>query len=566
MAAHVDELPPRDRSILRHAAVLGGRFELGTLLVALGLEAPEGASVLLRLDDYLVVDDEDAVRFRHGLLREAAYEGLPYRRRRELHGRVGAALERQAGDEAEAIADRLAHHFFEAADWGRARRYGWLAGKRAKGVYANVDAASHLERALAAARRQRRARTEEVARIAEALGDVRVSLGEFEAGLDAFRAARRRVRGDPVEQARLLHKESYVPYRLGRYLDAERCLDRALALLEDVRSGAAIAQRARIEARRAAVEQAQGRLRETIAWSERAIGDAEIGEAKDALAHGLNVLDSAYVALGRPELATHGRRALQLFDELGELGQKAGLLNNLGIVAYYAGNWGDALRSYEQAREAWEQAGDRWAATFATSNIAEVLSGQGRLDEAEPLIREILRVSQAAGTRSRVATALMELGKLEARRGSIQDALARLRDARALFAELGEEAAAQELDARIAEALVLGGDAERATALARPALERATSTDAGSLIVPVLERVIGLAHLVAGRLVPARAALERSVAAAETVGSNYDVALALDALAHAGRALGPDLGVVARREELFARLGIISTPLPPIGA
>ena len=566
LAVQIDVLPPRERAVLRHAAVLGGRFELRTLLLALGLEPQEGASLLVRLEDFLVVDDDGAVGFRHGLLREAAYEGLPFRRRRELHLRVGEALEQEAGEEADALADTLSHHFFQAGAWERARRYGWLAGLRAKEVYANVDAAAQLERALAAARRQRNVRPEEVTRIAEALGDVRVALGEFEAAQRAFRAARRRVRGDPVEEARLLHKESYVPYRLGRYAEAERGLARALALLEEVRSVPALAQRARVEARRAALEQAQGRLRETIAWAERAIADAETGGAKDALAHGLNVLDSAHVALGRPDLAVHGRRALQLFDELGELGQKAGLLNNLGILAYYDGRWGDALERYEQAREAWEQAGDRWAASFAASNIAEVLSCQGRLDEAEPLLREILRVSQAAGTRSRVATALAELGKLAARRGETREALERLRDARATFAELGEDGATFDVDARIAEALALGGDAERAWTVARSALARAEASDAGSLGLPVLLRALGLAHLLAGRLDAGCEALRRSVAAAEEVRSRYDVAVALDALAHAERLTGPSDGVAARRDELFALLGIVSTPPPPIAA
>jgi class 3 adenylate cyclase/tetratricopeptide (TPR) repeat protein len=566
MAAQIDELPPADRSILRHAAVVGGRFELETLLHTLGLDAPEGASVLLRLEDYLVVDDEGIVRFRHGLLREAAYEGLPFRRRRDLHERVGTALEREAGEQADAIAGVLSHHFYEAADWERARRYGWLAGRHAKDVYANVDAAVQLERSLSAARRQRKLPPEEVTRIAEALGDVRVALGEFEPALDAFQVARRRLDGDAVEEARLLHKESYVPYRLGRYPEAQRRLERGLELLEPVHSVPAMATRARIEARRAAVEQAQGRLRETIAWAERAIEDAEVGEAKDALAHGLNVLDSAFVALGQPDRATHGRRALQLFDELGELSQKAGLLNNLGILAYYAGNWDEALESYRDAHDAWEQAGDRWAASFAASNIAEVLSSQGRLEDAEPLLRDVLRVSQAAGTRSRVATALAELGKLEARRGEIAEALGRLRDARAIFAELGEDGGTFDVDGRIAEALVLGGDAERASALALSTLPRAEGSDAGSLAVPVLLRALGLAHLLAGRLEPGCDALRRSVAAAEAVGSNYDVAVALDALVHAERLAGAEDGVAARRDQLFDRLGIVSTPLPRISS
>ena len=64
---------------------------------------------------------------------------------------------------------------------------------------------------------------------AEALGDVRLSLGEFESARAAFAIARRRVRGDAVERARLLRKEAIVAYRLGAFPKAQRILKGALA-------------------------------------------------------------------------------------------------------------------------------------------------------------------------------------------------------------------------------------------------------------------------------------------------------------------------------------------------
>jgi hypothetical protein len=82
----------------------------------------------------------------------------------------------------------------------------------------------------------------------------------------------------------------------------------------------------------------------------------------------------------------------------------------------------------------------------------------------------------------------------------------------------------------------------------------------------VLLRAVGLAHLLAGRLEPGCDALRRSVAAAEAVGSNYDVAVALDALAHAETLAGAEDGVAARRDRLFERLGIVSTPPPRISS
>ena len=52
-------------------------------------------------------------------------------------------------------------------------------------------------------------------------------------------------------------------------------------------------------------------------------------------------------------------------------------------------------------------------------NIAEIESDQGRLDEAEPLIREVLRVWRASGAEGDVAEGQRELARLLARRGDI---------------------------------------------------------------------------------------------------------------------------------------------------
>src|SRR5205807_631167 len=45
-----------------------------------------------RLGEFLVEEDRGVFRFRHALMRDAAYEGLPFKRRRELHAReIGRA-------------------------------------------------------------------------------------------------------------------------------------------------------------------------------------------------------------------------------------------------------------------------------------------------------------------------------------------------------------------------------------------------------------------------------------------------------------------------------------------
>ena len=247
MALQIDELAGADRGVLRQASVMGVRFTRAALVGALELDEAEADAILGRLDGLLIADGDGGLAFRHGLLRDAAYQGLSFRRRRLLHRRVGESLELSAVADLPAVAGDLTHHFFEAGVWEKALRYGLIAGLEARAVYANVDAAAVLDRAVASAARWRGARPEAVIRAAQALGEVRLSLGELERAGAAFAIARRRVRGDAVERARLLRKEAIVAHRLGAYARARRILTTALATLANVSSVAATAQRARIE-------------------------------------------------------------------------------------------------------------------------------------------------------------------------------------------------------------------------------------------------------------------------------------------------------------------------------
>src|SRR6185503_1019803 len=65
-------------------------------------------------------------RFRHALIRDAAYEGLSYRRRRELHGRIAEVLEARQGDP-----ELLSLHFSRAERAVETWRYSLESGRRA---------------------------------------------------------------------------------------------------------------------------------------------------------------------------------------------------------------------------------------------------------------------------------------------------------------------------------------------------------------------------------------------------------------------------------------------------
>src|SRR6185436_10133525 len=89
--------------------------------------------------------------FKHELARDAAYNTILLRRRRELHRQVGEAMEALFRDRLDEHAHRLAQHFAAGGDSDKAYRYYVMAGDAAAAVSADAEAADHFVHALQAA-------------------------------------------------------------------------------------------------------------------------------------------------------------------------------------------------------------------------------------------------------------------------------------------------------------------------------------------------------------------------------------------------------------------------------
>ena len=145
LTARLDTLRPKDRLLLRHAAVIGRSFDLDLLEEILPETDGSDPDRWQRVAGFVEWQDDGLLAFRHDLVRAAAYEGLSYAVRREIHGRVGEALERRSEDAAE-IAALLSLHFFEAGQFDKAWGYAVAAGDDARTKYANVDAGAGISR------------------------------------------------------------------------------------------------------------------------------------------------------------------------------------------------------------------------------------------------------------------------------------------------------------------------------------------------------------------------------------------------------------------------------------
>ena len=566
VGAQIDRLAPPDRDALRAVAVAGMRIDPDLLAEVLG--QPPSAGQWERLGAFVQTDQDGSLRFRHALVRDTAYEGLSFRRRRQLHDGLGRALERRALDTLDAEAGLLSVHFYHAQNFAPAAHYARIAGEQAAVVYANAEAASFFARSLDATRRKRNPAPEEIAHTAEAYADIRYRLGEFAAAGRLYASARKLLRDDHVALARLHLKTALVVVRTGGFSQALRWITSGRRFLADLTDPQARRLDARLLVHTALIRQMQGRYGDAQHACEAAIAAAESSGARDVLAQALQLLDAADVARGRFDSEPWAEQSLAIWEELGELGWQAKALNQLGIRAYFEGRWVTALAYYRRAAQTFDRVGDQWNAAIAACNVGEILSDQGLYAESDDVARPALRVLQASGALSETAFALSVLGRTAARAGRLDEARDLLDAAKAGYLRAGERGEALSTDVRIAECLVLAGQNAAAealmTELAAQAAARGMAAESAAL-----DRLRGYLLAQQGRPGPAAAAFEASLASARERSALYDQALSLDGLirlaGHTGHTGQPaDPAQTAERAALFGRLGVIATASFPL--
>ena len=311
-----------------------------------------------RLSGFLNVDKSGWVDFQHSLIRDVAYDGLPFKTRERLHAQVGDATFAACRGRPEEFAEILSLHYFYAKRWSRTWRFSRMAGDRAREIYANHEAAVFYERALISARHLDWVTRTDQAEVRTALARVLYEAGSFEGSIASLREATRLIDDDPVARADLHLSLARSYQRMGALSRALR--ETALGLKEVEGSALLEARRAtaRLRALRTAILSDQFRPRMALKVGLQAVDEAEASGEMDALARAYTKIDEAYQILGLRHEAVHEERALEIFEELGDLAGILLLAINLGVQAYADGRWDDAVSMYSKAQEVSRRSGN----------------------------------------------------------------------------------------------------------------------------------------------------------------------------------------------------------------
>jgi class 3 adenylate cyclase/tetratricopeptide (TPR) repeat protein len=526
VSAGIDALPPLTRRVLQYCSVFGRSFRVATVQKIL---AEDGlvldAATREVLGGFLEEPGEGRLRFRTAMVRDVAYDSLSFRRRQDLHLRAAAAIEEDSVDDSDDAADQLALHYSLGGHHQRTWHYARIAANRAMRSYANIEAAAHYENALDAVRRLTAIGDEERADVWTDLGDVRESAGLFDEALDAYRHASRLVGNDPIAQAELLLKRASTRERAGQYPAALRETTAARRAVEQANSPDAARVNARATAFSASLRLKQERPNDALRAARTAAELAKMADAKDALARAYSVMAWAYLRLDLPGALDLSLRALELYEELGDLVGKTHINNNLGMLAYFDGRWGDALAYYERSRSGSELLGNVVDVAFVEANIGELLVNQFRLDEAESQLQHASRVLRASGELFMAGFAEIQLGRIATGRGDFTGAVDLLNRTREEANEHGFVESALEASLHLADCSIRLGRTEEALTLLVDA-----SSDAGdeaSMHISTDARLRATAHAVAGRRDVAMDYITTGLAAALERNLEYEEALSL---------------------------------------
>jgi class 3 adenylate cyclase/tetratricopeptide (TPR) repeat protein len=528
LAARLDSLHLGERALLEAAAVIGKEFWRGALL---HLSPPQAeVSVLLQrlVRRRLIQPDrssfpgEDAFRFSHILIRDAAYSGIPKEMRSELHERFGDWL-----DESGSPFEEIIGYHLEQAHWCRAQLgptdlharsladraadYLLRASGRASVRGDHRAAASLLDRGIDLLPENDRRRHEALL----ALGGALVELGAYERADGALTEAAGRARAaeeaalewkailerselrtliDPEGQADEAHRNMERAVEVFSALGDEEGLYRAWRLEAAVQhiwsrneASLAAAQRALDHARRSGDEGAEALSRAWVCGAvedgpvpaEEAIRELEThlrwaraGGHRSLEATLLGMLCNLHAMCGRfNEARSLGATRRAIIEDLGLGGHIPHLFWMEGTVEWVAGNLPESEERLRRAFDGFQALNERSFLSTLAALLAEVLFlREHHLDEAEKLTHLSETLAASDDITSQVVWREVR-AKLLAYGGAFADAESLAREAAARAATTDFLQLQAGATASLAEVLKLGGRTREAEVTLGQAVE-----------------------------------------------------------------------------------------------
>jgi class 3 adenylate cyclase/tetratricopeptide (TPR) repeat protein len=414
LAARLDRLDAEERAVIERGAVEGKVFHSGAVATLSPETArPNVRSRLLALarkelirPDRAEFAGEDAFRFRHLLIRDAAYQAMPKEQRAELHERFAGWLAEAARERMAEYEEILGYHLEQAyryrEELGAAGGAREIAARAADHLYASAQRADErndlntanafLERSVALAEGGPQVRSLLL------LADVLAETGEYIAGFEAARRAGELARalGDRVAELRAELVQIITQGSVDASMTiAEGIADARLVLEEAERLGAvdlrdravfALALMSFFQGRTAETVRLLGEFMDRVPTMSRRARHEISGQLGISAYFGSIPVDEGFALIEQARRLEGGSPSA----EAGVLRMTAGLLG-------MAGRFDEAHEVVARADAILAELGTPMAVIASNQATAETLRLEGRLEDAERLLREMSAAYDSIG-------------------------------------------------------------------------------------------------------------------------------------------------------------------------
>jgi tetratricopeptide (TPR) repeat protein len=384
--ASFEGLTAEQHRTLAYASAIGSEFDFSLLLAALGTEEEVLAEEVERLVHQAVLVERsggERFAFVDEGFRARIYRSLTESRLRVLHRKVAEVLERLNPNPTLPVLTELGRHYFLGKVPAKSYEYNRRAAEAARAAGEPEVAATHLERVLLDLASLPGDHREEQAEVAEALGDLDLSLGNYRgADLRYTEALERHADPLPRVQARLLLSRAEVARENLEFDMAVVRGSEALRLFEKAgdRPGEGQAHRllGRVAFRRGAYREALGEYLRAMDL---------VGTTGDPrLLGGLSIdMGNTFGALGpdvREIAIACYERAVELLLRSGNKVELSRAYHNLGVTLGETRPQ-DGLGYLEKAAEVADQVHDTRGAARALLSRVRLLLALGQLEDAQ---------------------------------------------------------------------------------------------------------------------------------------------------------------------------------------
>ncbi len=390
MGKRLEKLDEEERRLVEWAAILGLKFS-SDIIEALSGMGERMHVVLHRLiEDKILVEKEDILKFDHPQLRKIVCEWIG-ERAKEMHEKAAELVESMHPDDVFS----LAYHFCYADKRDKCLKYALKAAKRAEESYSPKDAVDYYKMA------EKSADEASLPEIYLSLARNFKKLMEIEKAEEYAKKAAE-YGGNTGNAAHLLLGHLYL--ESSRWEEALREYEKAVNSSDAEQVIDAYRGMGKVYWR-------LGQHEKAAEYIEKAIDLAENSKNVDML--GISTIDLAnvYSDWGKYEKAKElYKYAIKYLESVSNISEISRAYNNLGEVYRYMGDLDNAIEAYKKCVEYAESTKDINLIGYGLENLGTVHVYKGRFEEAMDYLSKAYRIFSKTGDKYMISGIYMAYG------------------------------------------------------------------------------------------------------------------------------------------------------------